>query len=54
MRVTEQAGPYRNLEKMSVKQLLLHMNDEDLKVAEAVRKALPGIESWWTCAEGRC
>jgi N-acetylmuramic acid 6-phosphate etherase len=44
MRVTEQAGPYRNLEKMSVKQLLLHMNEEDLKVAEAVQKALPDIE----------
>jgi N-acetylmuramic acid 6-phosphate etherase len=44
MRITEQASPYRNLEKMSVQQLLKLMNDEDLKVAEAVQKALPEIE----------
>jgi len=44
MRITEQAGPYRHLEKMSVEQLLLHMNEEDLKVAGAVQKALPDIE----------
>ncbi|HSB94427.1 MAG TPA: N-acetylmuramic acid 6-phosphate etherase [Flavitalea sp.] len=44
MRITEQAGPYRNLEKMSVQQLLLHMNEEDQKVAGAVQKALPDIE----------
>src|SRR6478735_665543 len=44
MRITEQASPYRNLEKMSVQQLLMHMNEEDMKVAVAVQQALPDIE----------
>lgn len=44
MRITEQAGPYRDLEKQSVHQLLTYMNLEDLKVAIAVQEAIPAIE----------
>lgn len=44
MRITEQPGPYRNLEKENVHQLLTFMNDEDQKVAAAVQQAIPAIE----------
>lgn len=45
MRITEQPGPYRNLEKKSVHELLRFMNAEDQKVALAVQEALPQIEA---------
>lgn len=42
-RITEQASHYRNLEQMSVAEILARINDEDAKVATAVRLALPAI-----------
>jgi N-acetylmuramic acid 6-phosphate etherase len=44
IRVTEQASHYRNLEKMSVGELLQHINNEDKTVPLAVEKAMPQIE----------
>jgi N-acetylmuramic acid 6-phosphate etherase len=44
-KITEQPSLYRHLEKMPVAELLEHINDEDQKVAIAVRKVLPQIES---------
>lgn len=44
-KITEQPSPYRHLENKSVGELLKEINDEDHKVAEAVRKALPQIKT---------
>jgi N-acetylmuramic acid 6-phosphate etherase len=44
MLITEQPSHYRHLEKMSVKEIITHINDEDKTVAFAVEKALPQIE----------
>jgi N-acetylmuramic acid 6-phosphate etherase len=44
IRITEQPSPYRHQEKMSVKEIITHINDEDKTVAFAVEKALPQIE----------
>lgn len=41
---TEQPSLYRHLEKMSVQEIITHINDEDKTVAFAVEKALPQIE----------
>jgi N-acetylmuramic acid 6-phosphate etherase len=41
---TEQASKYRHLDKMSVEELLRHINEEDKTVAYAVEKAIPQIE----------
>ena len=43
-RITEQSSHYDHLEQMSVGELLKHINDEDMLVAEAVNKAIPQIE----------
>jgi len=43
-KITESPSPYRHLEKMSVRDLLTHINQEDQKVALAVRDAIPQIE----------
>ena len=43
-KITESESAYRHLEKMPVKDLLFHINEEDKKVAFAVEKALPQIE----------
>lgn len=43
-KITEQDSAYRHLEKMSVMELLMHINHEDQKVATAVTKAIPDIE----------
>ena len=43
-RITEQSSRYDHLEQMSVGELLKHINDEDMLVAEAVNKAIPQIE----------
>ncbi|MEO1655502.1 MAG: N-acetylmuramic acid 6-phosphate etherase [Bacteroidota bacterium] len=45
MSVTESSSPYDHLEKMTVRELLQHINQEDQKVPGAVTKALPQIES---------
>ena len=50
-RITEQPSHYDHLEKMSVGELLQHINDEDALLAEAVRKALPQIETFVTAIE---
>lgn len=42
--VTEQPSLHTNLDKKSVGQLLMEMNEEDQKVALAVHKAIPQIE----------
>jgi N-acetylmuramic acid 6-phosphate etherase len=45
MSVTESSSHYRDLEKMSVHDLLMNMNKEDKTVPLAVEKAIPQIES---------
>ena len=52
-KITEQPSRYDHLERMSVGELLEHINDEDLRVAEAVRQALPQIEALVTAIEPR-
>ena len=42
-KITEQPSRYDHLEKMSVSELLQHINDEDALVTEAVRQAMPQI-----------
>jgi N-acetylmuramic acid 6-phosphate etherase len=44
IKTTEQASKYEHLEKMSVNELLTHINSEDKTVPLAVEKALPNIE----------
>jgi N-acetylmuramic acid 6-phosphate etherase len=41
---TEQPGKYRHLDKMSVQEILRHINEEDKTVPLAVEKAIPQIE----------
>jgi N-acetylmuramic acid 6-phosphate etherase len=43
-KITEQASPYRRLEKMPVAEIITNINKEDFLVAAAVQKALPQIE----------
>jgi N-acetylmuramic acid 6-phosphate etherase len=43
-KTTEQSSNYEHLEKMSVKELLANINQEDKTVPNAVEKALPQIE----------
>ena len=52
-RITEQPSHYDHLERMSVGELLQHINDEDVLVAEAVRKAIPQIEALVEAIEPR-
>ena len=47
-KITEQPSRYDHLEQMSVAELLQHINDEDVLVAEAVRKAIPQIKAGCT------
>lgn len=42
--ITEQSSLYNDLDKMSVRELLTNMNNEDKKVPLAVEKAIPAIE----------
>lgn len=44
-KITEQDSNYNHLEKMSVHELLTHINTEDKTVALAVEKAIPQIEA---------
>ncbi len=44
IKTTEQDSIYRHLEKMSVHEILLNINQEDAKVAEAVFKSIPQIQ----------
>ncbi len=43
-RITESDSSYNDLEKMSVHDLLVNINNEDHTVADSVRKAIPQIE----------
>ena len=52
-KITEQPSRYNHLERMSVGELLQHINDEDRLVAEAVSKALPQIEALVEAIEPR-
>src|SRR5690349_19590556 len=45
MSVTESSSTYNDLEKMSVKDLLVNINREDKSVPIAVEKVLPQIEA---------
>jgi N-acetylmuramic acid 6-phosphate etherase len=44
-RITESDSNYRHLEKMTVKEILEHINQEDKTVPQAIEKAIPQIES---------
>lgn len=44
MKTTESDSHYNDLEKMSVRDLLLNMNKEDRTVPDAVEKVIPAIE----------
>ena len=44
MSVTESASAYNDLEKMSVRELLVNINQEDKTVPMAVEKVIPQIE----------
>ena len=52
-KITEQASHYDHLERMSVAELLQHINHEDMLVAQAVGKALPQIEALVEAIEPR-
>ena len=52
-KITEQPSHFDNLEQMSVSELLQHINEEDLLVAEAVRKVIPQIEALVEAIEPR-
>ena len=52
-KITEQPSRYNHLERMSVGELLQHINDEDRLVAEAVNKALLQIEALVEAIEPR-
>lgn len=43
--ITESSSQFKNLEKMTVNQLITAINEEDAKVHVAVRNALPKIEA---------
>lgn len=44
VKTTEQPSPYRHQEKMTVKEIITGINNEDKTVAFAVEKALPDLE----------
>ena len=52
-KITEQPSHFDHLERMSVKELLQHINEEDCCVAEAVKMALPQIEALVEAIETR-
>ncbi len=43
-KITEEQGPYRHLEKMSIRELLTFINKEDQQVPKAVALSIPHIE----------
>ena len=52
-RITEQPSHFDHLEQMSVGELLQHINEEDMLVAEAVHKAMPQIQALIEAIEPR-
>lgn len=53
IKITEQPSHYDHLEKMSVSELLQHVNEEDQRVADAVRQAIPQIGALVEAVEPR-
>ena len=51
--ITEQPSHYDDLERMSVGELLKHINQEDALVAESVRKVIPQIQAFVEAIEPR-
>ena len=49
-KVTEEASHYRNLEKMTIAEIISNINKEDQQVAFSVKKSLPQIEALIQCA----
>lgn len=43
-KITELPSPYRHLEEMSIAELLIHINEQDKTVPDAVQRAIPQIE----------
>ena len=52
-KITEQPSHYDDLERMSAGELLRCINQEDMKVAEAVRKEIPQIQAFVEAVEPR-
>ena len=52
-KITEQPSRFDHLERMSVAELLQHIHEEDVLVAEAVHKAIPQIEAFVKALEQR-
>ena len=52
-KITEQPSRFDHLEQMSVVELLRHINEEDCRVADAVRRAIPQIEALVEAVESR-
>ena len=52
-KITEQPSRFDHLERMSVAELLQHIHEEDVLVAEAVHKAIPQIEAFVKALEKR-
>ena len=52
-KITEQPSHYDDLEQMSVGELLKHINQEDMMVAEAVHNAIPQIQALVEAIEPR-
>ncbi|MBR6030492.1 MAG: N-acetylmuramic acid 6-phosphate etherase [Bacteroidaceae bacterium] len=52
-KITEQSSRFDHLERMSVGELLRHINEEDALVAEAVRKVIPEIQAFVEAVEPR-
>lgn len=44
-KITEQPGPYRDLEKKSIEEITQYINNEDASVAVAIREALPRVNA---------
>lgn len=43
-KITEQASNYRHLERMTINEILININNEDQTVPDAVKKVIPQIE----------
>ncbi len=46
-KVTEEESPYHDLEKMSTREILTYINEEDKTVPDVVRAVIPQIEKGW-------
>ena len=53
VKITEQPSRFDHLEQMTVAELLQHINEEDYRVAEAVRRAVPQIVPFVEALEKR-